>query len=337
MFFLNKKKVVFLFLSVVILIVSYVVGYRDLSVGADTSTYANKFLHGASCKCFGSSEPGFEAFLYPMYFVSLSPQNIFMIISILIYLLVFFIAVKAVRNLGGNREYGYREYIMIFSMFIMLPLVFQVHVNAIRQGLSALFLLVSFFYILESNRKVSFLYLLLSALFHYSALLIIPFYVLFFYFNFRVNYVYASSIFIFLILSFLYLLGFSEDLVRYLSGFFNIPLWDAVKSYGEFSGYKVGVRYDFYFYSFTLMLPVFLYSIYNVNVRKYFSFLVVAMIPFLILGWGAYSNRYLLNVWLYISFGVICLVFLRISFFKYFYTVFFAVSILSNFLYIKFF
>lgn len=336
---IDKVNVVFFVFYSVLLFLSYIIGNRELSVGTDTQTYANKFIRGVACKCMGDSEIGFETFLYPMYLLSFSPGLIFTILSFFIFLILFFISFKMVNGLKDNKAsnlyLSYRDYIALFSLFLMIPIVLQIHINAIRQGVSALFLLVSFLYVLEGDKKKSFYCILLSVSFHYSAALILPLFVLFYYFNYRLIVVYLISIFVFMVLSAVYLLGFSEGVIKLLSEAFYLPVWKMVNEYGALSLYKTGVRYDFYFFSLVLMLPIFLYSIFSNTAKIYFSFLVICMVPFLLLGWGAYSNRYLLNLWLYIPFGFFGYLVLKKRAIGRLYSVLFIASVLINILQVR--
>lgn len=333
----KKSVLTYSLFALMVLFLTAAIAVRDVSVGTDTQTYTNAFLVGASCKCFGSHEIGFEAFLYPMYLLSFSPELIFFVISLLVFILSFFISKKLIDyfSLGFQYEVNYKYYITVFSVFIMVPIVIQVHINAIRQGISALFLLISFLYILEKSKKKSFFYLIVSVSFHYSALLIIPFYILFLYTRIKIGIVFLFSVFLFSILSLIYVLGFSEEVVKYFSNLLHLPVWEAVKTYGEGSSYKIGVRHDFYIFTLLLLLPVFFISLYNEKIKIYFIFLVVSTIPFLLLGWGAYSNRYLFNVWIYIPLGVLAFLVLSFKRVNLFYFIFIILAIVLNLFYIK--
>lgn len=334
---IKKSFIVYLFFSLVVLLLTTAIAIRDPSIGADTQTYTNKFLGGVACKCIGESEIGFEAFLYPMYLLSFSPELIFFTISLLIFILIFYNSKKIVDSFSMELESknNYKYYITVFSIFIMVPVVIQIHINAIRQGISALFFLLSFLYLLEESKKKSLLYLIISISFHYSAFLVLPFYILFLYSKVRVNVTFSVATFLFLLLSIIYVLGLSEEVVKYFSTLLHLPVWEAVSTYGEGSSYRVGVRYDFYLFTLMLLLPVFFLSLSNRNIRTYFIFLVVSTIPFLLLGWGAYSNRYIFNVWLYIPLGVLSFFVLRFKKITSFYIIFIFISFLLNLIYIN--
>lgn len=334
---IKKSILTYSFFVIMVLLLTSVIAIRDISVGTDTQTYTSIFLMGASCKCPGNHEIGFEAFLYPMYLLSFTPELIFFFISLLIFILIFFLSKKTIENfsLGTNYKVDYRYYITVFSFFIIVPIVIQVHINAIRQGISALFFLLSFLYLLEGSKKKSLFYLIVSVSFHYSALLIMPFYILFFYTKIKVNIVFSFAVFLFLLLSLIYILGFSEELIKYLSNLLHLPVWEAVKMYGEDSSYKVGVRYDFYIFTLLLFLPLFFISLYNDSIKIYFVFLLVSTIPFLLLGWGAYSNRYLFNVWLYIPLGFLAFFVLKFKKFNMLYFISIILAFILNLFYIR--
>ncbi|WP_174958940.1 EpsG family protein [Halopseudomonas pelagia] len=327
----NKLDTAFLFLLIVLS--SYLVGDRDVSVGTDTINYTNTFISGAACKCIGDSELGFELFLYPMYVLGMGPTLIFFIISLTLYSLMYLSALKvagvAVSNFNNERA-QLKSAFLIFGLMVMVPFVIQLHVNAIRQGLSLLCLLLSFLYLLEDRKRLSVSLLILAIGFHYSTILILPFYVVFFYTRIFFGKSFYLAVFIFVILSILYLLGFSELVVKRLSEFFYIPVWEVVSSYASHAEYKRGVRYDFYAFSFVLVVPIFLYALKNVKARVYLVFVLISMIPFLLLGWGAYSNRYVLNSWIYAFFGLFLYVVIAFPVVKKFYWVAVLIGLFVN-------
>ena len=261
-----------------------VISNRSVYVGTDTLTYTNKFINGAACKCLGGSEIGFELFVWPMYMLSFKPASIFFVISLLIYSLLYLAAIKlasvALDGKGLSERAYFKYALTLFAFIAILPITIQIHINAIRQGLSALMLLISFLYLEEKKKRVSVVYLCLAAAFHYSTLLILPFYVFLLYLRWPLNFAYYSAIAVFSALSVVYLTGFSEAFVKTLSEFFHISLWHEVRSYGADSGYRDGVRYDFYIFTLAMMLPTYIYSTFNARARAYFVFLVVSVIPF---------------------------------------------------------
>lgn len=336
---LKKKFIIYGFSFLTILILTFIVSNREVGLVGDTKTYTNKFIVGTACKCMGDSEIGFELFLLPMYLLSFSPEMIFFVISLLTYLLIFISSRKNINLLVSQTKKTitnkHKYYITTFSLLIMIPIIYQLHTNAIRQGLSSLILLMSYMYYQEAKLKKSIALLIISTLFHVSAILIVPFFILFFYTKLKLQSSFFISITIFIFLSLLYLLGYSEPLVKNISDVLNIQVWELVSTYGSESSVQRGIRYDFYFFTVLISLPILVYSLFNKAARSYFVFIVISTIPFLLLGWGAYSNRYLFNVWIYILLAIASILTLKFINLKGFYLFLFFFAFIFNIVYTK--
>lgn len=333
---LKKSSINYTVITLLVALLSVIIANREVGLAGDTKTYYNKFIIGSACKCMGDFEIGFELFLLPMYVLSFTPEMIFFALSLLINILIFLSSVKII-DLLDNERFSmpqYKSYIALFSVILMLPITYQIHTNVIRQGISSLILLLSILYYFEGSTKKSLLLLIISATFHSSAILIIPFYLLFFYTRLEIKTSFYISILLFILLSLLYLFNYSEILVKNTSDFLNIPVWELVSSYGSDSSFQSGTRYDFYIFTLMILLPLLVYSLKHNTVRSYFIFIMISTIPFLLLGWGAYSNRYLFNVWVYIVFGIIAVITSKTRSLKSFYLLLFSMSFIINLIYV---
>lgn len=333
----NRNLSIHLIFWVSITILSFAIGYRNIDIGTDTATYTYAYLAQMSCKCIpGRLEVGYEVFSLPISLLSFTPETFFSIVALLIFILLNISIITTLKILNKGVPVDIRQSITVFSLLISTPLIIQLQINAIRQGISTLILLLSFLYLQSNNKYKSFILLITALSFHYSTLLILPFYIVLLYSHIKESYKYMASIYTLTILSFLYILSLSEDIVKFVSIKMDVPIWSTVKEYGEASitVYKSGVRYDFFFFTLLLILPLLLVSIKHNYLRKYFIFIVICFIPFLLLGWGNYSNRYLLAIWTYAPLVFLAYVSIKLKHLKHFYLLFLVAAILINLIYV---
>lgn len=310
---INKVRLSKYFFLIVLLFLSGVLGYRSIEVGIDTINYMGIFLSRESCNCIGGLEPGFEFFIYPMALLGFSSEAIFTVISLFIFIITFLIIHKLVEYYFLDiKTRSFKIKLTVFFIFLFLPFYFQIHVNAIRQGMSLLILLLAFTYVLNKNYSASFWLALISIGFHYSAVLIVPFYLVFFHSKIEANKKFLISMFVFLCLVVVYATGFSEYIIKSFSFFTGLPIWSAVSQYAHESSYKAGVRYDFLAFTFLVIAPVAFFAIKKESFKDLSVFLFLSTFPFLLLGWGAYSNRYIFNTWIYAFIFLILLLVIRL-------------------------
>ncbi|MEX1200852.1 MAG: EpsG family protein [Methylophaga sp.] len=275
------------------------VGARDLDVGTDTLRYAEWYAVIADCYClWGTVEPGFNVFSLIISLISDSTVFYFFVISMALFIMTNVISGKVV-NLDSQLEKKNKQLIsaLILMAFLVSPFFVSAHINAIRQGMAAFIVFYAFlsFYdrswvkfliasvLAISIHTTSIMYLVLFPL------LLIPFHILF-----------AMSVG----LSITYASGFSEVMVMHLSNALDLPLYDFVAGYQENQAYQSGVRYDFLIFSW-LGLCFALIGRYFSNKKKVITSLlsvyIILMIPFLILGFANFSNRYAYTAWLFLS------------------------------------
>ncbi|MDA3806689.1 MAG: EpsG family protein, partial [Thiomicrorhabdus sp.] len=195
------------------LMLSVVVGTRDISVGADTAYYTN-FFHNVEYVIDTSRfELLFKYFTYSIKSITDIPE-LYFIISFLLF--NFFYIYFYFRASGESRK--------VEHLFILIGLMLSsswysvATTNGLRQGLSLPLLYMSLF--LFSERKIIFSILLCIASlgFHKACVLALPFFFLVF---LRARLV----LFVFIFTAFLYLLGITEFLVDSISDFLSISLY----------------------------------------------------------------------------------------------------------------
>ncbi len=182
------------------------------------------------------------------------------------------------------------------TMFLLLSPVFvNAAINATRQGLAAFPVIAA---LLAFQRRRWLAFVLMSAIatgFHYSALLYIalaPILLL----PPRWLQLVAALTFA------AYAAGLTLIAVRTLSP----EAYAVVMAYGPYAVYRAGVRLDFAVFSlFWYGLPILLaHAVREPWARRIVDLqgvYLVLVLPFLLVGWGNYSNRFLMPAWLFAS------------------------------------
>lgn len=192
------------------------------------------------------------------------------------------------------------QYWILIFLFIS-PFFVSANINAIRQGLASLFVFFAMFALVERKWRSFFLYSIVSISFHYfSGVLVLLSLALFF-----------SLPFLLMItggLSVIYGFGFSEVIVKFVSDLTGLSIYSFVMDYMAGAEYRSGVRFDFLMFSwfwvvFFLAVSVFfLKSEQRRSFRHLVKIYLILLIPFLLFGFGNYSNRYLYPAWLFLPF-----------------------------------
>ncbi len=281
--------------------VCLVTGYRPISVGTDTELYTilyeeALYKEDASHKF----EFLYDFFLKVFSFFSLRTEIFF---SFLSALSLFFLTVTFFNiNIYFGKPAGDAS-VVVFGFFLLFSSVFfySAQLNVVRQGISCFAIFCFYSFILR--RCYSF-FLLISALFavgfHSTA-------IVFIFLAFGLLFSYRNIIFVVLFVSVFYSLGLSPPLVQLFSKLTGFDIYGKILDYGAAAGYVSGVRHDFVLFSLMLGLILDFFARYLVSpfrVERFFNFIKVYwlfLIPFFVFGFGAYSDRLLLNAWLYFS------------------------------------
>lgn len=299
--FIRPGKILLLLLFSLVLVspAVYFVALRESWVGTDTQNYIFFFQRAEVCGCI----PEEMEFLFGLvaWFVGSiggGEEVFFGIISAI----QFFLAVVLAISLGRYLEYKNSTFafcLFFISLLLVFPFFLSMQVNVLRQGVSALFVANAAIFFQQRKRLLFISFCLLAIGFHYSALMYvatIPILCL--------SYKRIKWIFIFLIV--FYITGLSEQFVRVISEGLGLPLYQFLSDYGSDSDYRSGVRLDFIVFSvFPLLLlgglgKIQFTDLGAARLQKIASVYLVLMVPFLVLGWGSYSDRYALGAWLLI-------------------------------------
>lgn len=299
--FKKDDSVFFLIVLFLLLVVALATGFRPVNVGSDTALYSAIYEEALS----GQELSHRFEFLYDLLlrvfsYFSLSSGVYFSFLSALslLFLVLSFFNINGYfsRPAGDAGLFVYGLLLLTTSVFF-----YSAQVNVVRQGVSCFALFC--FYSCLLNRRCGFL-LFFSAFvalgFHSTA-------VMFVFLAFGLIFSYRIVLGGVVFFAVLYSLGGAELLLEQISNLLNFDLYGKVVEYGADAEYASGIRLDFVVFSLGLgffldflgrfWVPSFQRERFLNCVKVYWLFLV----PFFMLGFGAFSDRFLLNAWLYFS------------------------------------
>jgi len=289
-----RKMLSLLWLLPVFLFTDLVVGMRDIDVGSDTAVYAMVFRemrHGLAQSRF---EPGFLLLTRFLSGMGVSLKVYQCVLFGLLLLATVLASRKYFDYLGRTR--GYMTFLSASLMFMLLsPMFVNASINAVRQGLASLPVFIALLAFHQRQWRDFFIYGAIACCFHYSSLVYLacaPLLLI------NIKFLRVAAIIGFVA----YCSGLTLVVVRAAAPF----LYNSVMDYEFGSKYKSGVRIDFAVFSiFWYFLPLLLAGLvrkpYRQRLKDSTAVYLVMLLPFFLLGWGNFSNRYLLSAYLAIS------------------------------------
>lgn len=301
----NKKSL--LVLIILGIIVSALIGLRSSDVGRDTVSYISYFSDSVVYGVIDKFEFGFS---YLLYFISNTINSVdffFFIIALIItscYIIFFY---KLYLKLFKPHRSSVGRYIIFFTILLFSSWYYTLTTNGIRQGVSIAFIYLALYYLFYEQKKVKFIIISLLAIsFHLSAIVILPIF-LFYKTRFRL-------VFIAWVLSGIgYFTSTNELFIEWISIKFNLPIYQLVKFYaverGEQPGDGLYYGFDLKFFIYTIFWPLLLLILskwksqsksYELNKKEVFVLIKIYFflsIPYFLLGFGAFSNRFAVLSW----------------------------------------
>lgn len=285
-------------LSVILIVVAglfadLIVGTRGIDVGSDTYVYAGFFQSLSGAGGYETRfEPGFVLVTRALSAAGFSIAGY----QMMLFGLLLLIAMAAARYfhqqyLGAHR--GLLTFLVASLMLLLFsPMFVNASINAVRQGLAALLVFVALLAFQRRQWGTSFMYGLLATSFHYSSLMYLVFAPLLLV-NIKLLRLVAVVAFI------AYCTGLTMIVVRAASP----ALYNTVMDYSEASKFKSGVRIDFaafsiFWYVLPLLLAPMVRKPFNTGIKDSTAVYLVMLLPFFAVGWGNFSNRYLLPAYL---------------------------------------
>ncbi|HET6804266.1 MAG TPA: EpsG family protein [Frateuria sp.] len=281
--------------AAVIAVVDYVVATRG-NIGTDTSVYASFFQNLSQ---HGPVDSRFEPVFYYLS-VALAQTGM----GFPAYEGVMFLVMTGTVLVATRRYHDYLQSESAYTTFLAASLLFlfisptmsNAVINVMRQGLASLLVFTALLAFYQRQWRAFFLWGLLATGFHYSSvlyLLFAPVLLL----KPRLQRWVGIAAFL------AYCSGFTMVLVRAIlpSLYTTVMTMD-----GGGVDYKTGVRLDFAVFSlFWYLLPLAVAPLVHQPVRDRINrgtaIYLVLMLPFFAVGWGNFSNRYLLPAWLSVS------------------------------------
>ena len=282
---------------VCVVCISLAIGARASHVGTDTENYVYFYDQVLVCQC---APAGFEpifGFLARCTALISDSVNTFLVLVSFVQLCLMITAGKTLSRFLGFHPRDYRVQILAIAFALISPFFMAAQINIIRQGTAAFAIYLAAIAVIERRHWSALIWALLATGLHFSSVLYLALFPLI-YLQFR----YRAVIFVTLI--FLYASGLSQIIVKIVSDILGIPLYALVASYGEGADYRIGVRYDFLLFSLApLIIAIVVYaqsrlSIFKERVRTICELYALFLMPFLLLGWGGYSDRYAFSAWM---------------------------------------
>ncbi len=269
----------------------WVVGTRPLDIGTDTSVYAGFYESLGRTVLSTRLEPGFVGFSWLVRQLGLGVTGYQVALFALLLAFAFVACRKYFHYIGDGRGFMVLLTASLTLLYVS-PMFMNGAINAVRQGLAA-FLVFAALLAFHQRQWLRFLFLGgVASSFHLSSLLYLA--------CAPVLFLGARSLRWVAALAFaLYVSGASMKLVQAL-----LPsLYTFVQTYAENPDYRSGVRVDFAVFSiFWYVLPHMLAPLVRESHREAIvrssSVYLAMVLPFFVVGWGSYSNRFLLPAWL---------------------------------------
>ena len=269
----------------------WLVGTRSLETGTDTSTYATFFERLGQGPVQTRLEPGFVLVSYGLNRLGLGVIGYQISLFALLLLIVWVSTRNYFKYLGGTR--GYLTFLSASVMLLFLsPMFVNGSINAVRQGLAALLVFTALLSFHQRNWLQFLLYGALAISLHFSSalyLLFAPALLL----NTRWLRLVAAAAFL------AYASGLSMALVQAVSP----ALYGLVMEYTANPNYRSGIRIDFavfsiFWYALPHLASPLMQQPYREKIKESAAVYLVMLLPFFTIGWGYFSNRYLLPAWL---------------------------------------
>ena len=294
----NARAVVtVLLLAAAWLVTTSVVSSRSTEVGTDTHIYAWVFLAMRNGVIDTRFEPGFVALTRVSSMTGMSVVGYQATLFSVLLAGAAVAARKYFSYLGSHREF--LTFLCAVMVFLFLsPMFVNASINAVRQGLAAPLVFAA---LLAFHRRRWRSFVVLGALassLHYSSLIYLGFAPALL-LKLRTQRIVAAVGFL------AYCTGLSMLVVRTVAP----AVYSAVMSYSSGAVYRAGVRLDFAAFSlFWYLLPFLagrlVHEPFDERIKQSAAVYMTMVLPFLAVGWGNYSNRYLLVPWVAASFIV---------------------------------
>lgn len=276
----------------IILTISVLVSFRDYSIGADTLNYVEHYILNGS---FMGFEPSFRYLIKFFNLITLDPTLFFGFICFLVTIFYY----KTYEELKIDHKVYYT--LILFSLLLFSSWYINAITNGLRQGIALAILyyaLVRYFLNKEYFKFIIFLFLSIS--FHYSIILVVPFFILYHLLSFN------KLLFLWFIVGVFYIFGINEIIFYNLMNIFGQnEIYLKIKNYsGDVAVAYYGFNWSFFIYTILFPLISMTISYLSNNIKKlpttFIKIYLILCLPYFICGFANYSNRYAVIAWFFL-------------------------------------
>lgn len=290
-----------LILYVCLSAVIFSLGFRADNIGTDTSGYIEYYNR------FNNGTGDVYKYEFIFYFLSWSFTSLHISVGYFFTCLCFIFCCLC--GLIANKINQQVDLVaglaatFLFTMifFFCSPFFFNSQINVIRQGLSAAALILCYLYFIKPGDLRCALFAAICAVgFHSTAFIYIFFAGLMFY-------SYLTILWLVVSLAAGYTLGLTKNVLVLIPNIMHYNVLYKLMDYQNDDIYRDGHRFDFvcftlgvglmFHFSGTKLLP----EKEKINFYLFLKIYWIMVMPFFIVGFFAYSDRWLFNGWLYLS------------------------------------
>lgn len=270
---------------------------RPDAVGTDTQTYRDYFYISWRYSGGFEFEPLFHHLIALVKIFNFSHEFLFFLVFAIIvstYHFVFFQFYEPrLRNMRGVSSLLVLGGLLFFSSWLLVSTT-----NGLRQGIAMPFVYISLHQFFLRRFFHGCVALLVATGFHYSALLLTPFIFLIF---MPLTGLYLLT----LSLAALYAAGVNERIVKVISDFSGIGIYQKFDDIGGPEALYAGFQLDLFAYSIFWVIFYYILSLIfkhesGNKIRQAFRIYLVLLMPYFVFGYGGYSNRYALYAWFFL-------------------------------------
>jgi hypothetical protein len=289
---MTYRQLGFFSIALIFGILTAFVGLRDLSVGTDTGNYSFFFLSLYAKYNWKDYDTGF---VYLTELIKLTTSDYRVYFSALYLIFNISLLLSSRRFLPKISVVN----LLMLSGFMLISSWYEnATINALRHGLALPFLYISLVNFHDRKFVKSALAFIVSVSFHFSVLMVIPFYILIYFRFMTVFYIFVS-------LAISYATGLSSILLQFVLNIFSLPFYTEILDHAPESGEYFGFSLNLFLYSvFWGVLSFFLerfvkeefVHIYRFSVKMY----CILIMPYFAFAHGSVPSRFAFVAWLFI-------------------------------------
>ncbi len=279
---------------------SLFVGIRDISVGVDTLNYILNFKKMTEYAYISPLfEPGFQGYTFLISSLTDSVEVYLISLSLLLTFLYLKVTNNAYNKYFYKSNKSFFYFILLtFALIYSSNFFLTANINGIRQGLAAPLIFLFYQSLADRAKYKALIYAIFAISIHYSSVLYLSFFFIIF-FSFRKN------LFLFIVSSVMYLLGVFEILIKSISSLLGLPIYTMVNSFSD-TGLYEGFNLFFFLFSLLPVIGIITYKFIFYRLPSdnaivdCFKIYFALILPYFILGFAGYTNRYAFTAWLFL-------------------------------------